>query len=245
VLPQKNLQRPISVQTLNSENAVDLWLISYENPGKSTQNYREFLAPDELERAARFKFDHLRDFYVFCRGSLRLILSHYLNTHAASITFDYGEKGKPYLSDEPNLQFNASHSGELFVCAVTTCGTIGVDVEKIHPVADMDAIAKHFFAPSEQHHLAGVTAKYRTEAFYECWTRKEAIIKATGEGVSRPLDSFEVAFGPNTKAQLMRIDDDTSPSWQIQSFQPRPGYIGAIASPQPWQSLQIHEDICK
>jgi 4'-phosphopantetheinyl transferase len=143
------------------------------------------------------------------------------------------------------LQFNVSHSGGLFVCAVSSDLTIGVDVEQIRPIEDMTAIASHYFSPAEQSHLASLAKADRTHAFYECWTRKEAVIKATGEGVSRLLDSFEVAFGPGAAPRLIRIDDDPSPSWKMDSFEPCPGYVGAVASPCAWSSIRVCDANCE
>ena len=223
------------------EGAVDLWIADSLNIRDPLTTYRQLMSDDELERSNHFKFDHLRDFHVFCRGTLRRILSGYLAVSPDTIRFLYGENGKPFLATEAALQFNVSHSGSLFVCAVSSNLTIGVDVEEIRPLDDMTSIATHFFSPAEQRHLAKIPEENRTHAFYECWTRKEAVIKATGEGVSRLLDSFEVAFGPGATAQLMHIDDNHSPSWQMASFEPHPGYVGAVTSPVPWNSLRIHK----
>jgi 4'-phosphopantetheinyl transferase len=107
------------------------------------------------------------------------------------------------------------------------------------PNAELHSIAQHFFSPAEQAHLASLPTDQQHQAFFECWTRKESVIKATGEGVSRPLDSFEVAFGPGTSPKLLRLDHNRSPTWQMASFEPAPGYIGALASPHPWHDLQL------
>jgi 4'-phosphopantetheinyl transferase len=221
------------------EGTVDLWIADFGRAKDSLTDYGRLLSEDEVERASQFKFDHLRDFYTFCRGTLRRTLSRYLAVPGDSIRFQYGEKGKPFLP-QTRLQFNVSHSGSLFVCSVSSGLTIGVDVEQIRPIEDMTAIAAQFFAPAEQSHLASIAEEDRTHAFHECWTRKEAVIKATGEGVSRPLDSFEVAFGPGTMPHLMRIDDNYSPTWQMDSFEPSPGYVGAVTSPSPWSSIRIY-----
>jgi 4'-phosphopantetheinyl transferase len=228
-------------QLLAVEGAIDLWIVDYRDRGDLAQRLDLLLSEDELERAGRFKFDHLRDFYFFCRGSLRRILSHYSAIPPDKIEFLYEDKGKPYLAHQSRIRFNVSHAGDLFVCAVSNSLTVGVDVEEILQMEDMASIATHFFAPAEQDHLAGIAEGERTHAFYECWTRKEAVIKATGEGVSRPLDSFEVAFGPGVAAQLIRIDDDVPRSWQMESFEPRPGYVVALTSPERWSSLRVYE----
>ena len=241
MLSLREIEGPEPQQLVAVEGGVDLWIIAYKGDSDLSHCLGRLLGEDELARAGRFKFDHLRDFYFFCRGSLRRILAHYLAVPANKIEFLYGDKGKPYLADESRLQFNVSHAGDLFVCAVSTGFPLGVDVEEIRPMEDMPSISSHFFAPAEQANLANLAESQRTHSFYECWTRKEAVIKATGEGVSRPLDSFEVAFGPGVEAQLIRIDDEMHPAWQMQSFQPRPGYVGALASPMRWNSLRVFE----
>ncbi len=221
------------------EGEIDLWCADFRHSTVSLAAYRQLLSEDELERVSRFKFAHLSDFYTFCRGTLRRILSGYLAVPGDTIKFHYGQMGKPFLATPIGLQFNASHSGGLFVCAVSSGLTIGVDVEQIRPIEDMMAIASHYFSPAERRHLVSLAEADRTHAFFQCWTRKEAVIKATGEGVSRPLDSFEVAFGPAATPHLIRIDEDPSPSWKMDSFEPYPGYVGAVASPCAWSSIRI------
>lgn len=146
--------------------------------------------------------------------------------------------GKPYIEEGP--VFNASHSGEWFALAITGSGAeIGVDIEHIHPLDDMLSMARHFFAPAEVERLLAIPESERTRAFFECWTRKEAVIKATGEGVSRPLDSFEVAFGSGTTPALLRLDARRDPQWMMASFDRVPDYVAALASPAPWDELTV------
>lgn len=234
--------QPEFEKLLQVESIVDLWIVSYDTTAISSRKYHELLSLDELERANRFKFDHLADFYTFCRGSLRRILSRYLSTSPQEIQFAYGNMGKPSVAKESAIDFNISHSGDLFVCAITNGQLVGVDIEQIRPLRDIPSIAKNFFSPVEQSHLVDMGEEHRTLAFYECWTRKEAVIKATGEGLSRSLDSFDVAFGPGVAPKLKRLDDDRAPSWQMHSFEPRPGYAGALASPLSWQTLRLYEE---
>ncbi len=223
------------------EGAIDLWIADFHHAKSPSADYSRLLSEDELARASHFQFDHLTAFYVFCRGTLRRILSGYLTVPASSIKFQYGDKGKPFVATQTGLQFNVSHAGDLFVCAVSSGPAIGVDVEQIRTMEDMPAIAAQFFAPAEQRHLAGIAERDRTHAFYQCWTRKEAVIKATGEGISRPLDSFEVSFGPGAAPRLIRFDEDNSPSWQMDSFEPGSGYIGAVTSPGTWNSIRFRD----
>lgn len=241
MLPNKAGEVSGAAEHIDAGDVVHLWLADFREFSGALNLYCQTLSHDELKRAERFKFDSLRNFYVFCRGTLRHILSQYTGIDAKSLQFHYGEKGKPSLPPEFEIRFNVSHSGSLFVCAVSKNLDLGVDVEEIRSMNDMTAIAQDFFAPSEQRNLARIAEVNRTQSFYECWTRKEAVIKATGEGVSRMLDTFEVAFGPGVVARLVRFNDETSPIWNMESFVPRPGYVGALTSPTPWSSLRVYE----
>lgn len=200
------------------------------------------LSSNEVARADRFHSDPLREFFIFCRSTLRQILSCYADVPAECLLFDYGPNGKPFLPCYPQLHFNTSHSRDslaLLVCGVSLYSEIGVDVEQLRPIDDMQLIAKHFFAPAERARLADLPLALRNRGFFECWTRKEAVIKATGEGVSRSLDSFEVSFGPNIEPKVLRFDQDPLSEWQMACFEPIPGYVGAIASQHPWHQLRI------
>ena len=199
---------------------------------------RRLLSLDEIERAERFHFERDRQFFVFCRARLRSLIAEHVNASAERLRFAYGPMGKPSLNDGP--QFNASHAGDWFALALTDEGPeIGVDIEHVHRLDDMLSMARHFFAPAEAHRLLTIAEAQRTRSFFECWTRKEAVIKATGEGVSRPLDSFEVAFGPGATPALLRIDQDLNPGWQMTSFEPAPEYLAALTSSAPWSEIVV------
>lgn len=150
-------------------------------PEAVTAQLRELLTPDEQERAARFRFPHLQSSFILARGALRILLGRHLNTHPAGIRFQYGPKGKPSLAGGARLKFNVSHSGGLALFAFTLDCEIGVDVEEIRPVPDMEQIAARFFGAEE-------TDK---AAFFRLWTRKEAYIKALGESIADTPPKFE------------------------------------------------------
>ena len=218
---------------------VDLWIAALCTRSNSSV---VLLSSDELARAERFQTNLLRDLYISRRSTLRQILCTYANIPARNLVFQYGLNGKPFLPGRPHLHFNTSHSHQpqgLLVCAVCLHFEIGVDIEHIRPIEDLKFIVRHFFAPAEQARLAGLAAAFQMRSFFECWTRKEAVIKATGEGITRKLDSFEVSFGPNVKPKMLRFEQDDSPAWHIESFEPAPGYVGAIASRSPWRQLRI------
>ena len=190
------------------------------------------LSQDETERAARLHFDKDRRSFIICRGLLRSILAGYLGLKPAEIRFEYGPQGKPSLQNRA-MCFSVSHSEDRVLYAFCKNCELGVDLEYVRDLPDAEILAQRFFAPSEYIEFRGTTSAFRTRAFFCCWTRKEAYIKATGRGLSLPLDSFQVPILPEQPAQL-RIT--TRPSehlsgWSLRHLDPSPGYVGALAAP--------------
>ena len=214
---------------------IDLWFCEFQTPDP----YQNLLSSEEQARANRFRFPEDREFFIYCRSMLRRLLSRYLSVPAQDITFKLGPRGKPRIPSS-DIVFNTSHSGTMFACAISTGAELGADIEQIRVVQDIESMAKHFFAPNEVARLLSLPPEQKQAAFFECWTRKEAVIKATGEGVYRRLDSFEVSFGPAAECRLERLDSEIRPQWQIQSFQPKPDYIAALASSAPWNPVSLY-----
>lgn len=187
------------------------------------------LSPAELARAGRFHFERDRRRFLRARRALRAIVADYLGTVPGAIEFQYGGQGKPRVAVAPPLYFNLSHSQALALLAMTRLGEIGVDVEWIRPI-ELE-IADRYFAPAEVAALRALPAAEQTAAFFRCWTRKEAYIKARGEGVLLPLDGFEVSLAPGDPAALLRVreDDAEAQRWQFEHLEPAPGYVGAMA----------------
>lgn len=190
---------------------------------------------DELTRAARFKFDRHRRRFIACRGQVRRILASYLGTEALRFGFQYGPQGKPALAgpwSDSRLEFNVSHSHELALCAVTLGRELGVDVEHLRTPYNFEGIASQFFAAEEVAVLRGLSDQARLDAFFACWTRKEAVLKAVGAGLSIPLNQVVVSLAPEQPAAVVKFDDASgkSSAWWMQNLEPSPGYIGAIAS---------------
>ena len=217
-----------------SSGTVDIWHISIEPPLDKIAEARALLSPDELERAARFHFDIHRNRYIAGRAALRTILAQYLGLSAKALAFVYGEKGKPALASHVNtrrLQFNLSHSHDRALLGVTIGSTLGVDIERINLEFGTDEIATHFFSSFEVDTLLAVPKPERGATFFSCWTRKEAYIKAVGEGLSLPLDSFDVAFGPRVEAALLRVEaaPDAPSRWRMYNVPAPEGYAAAMA----------------
>ena len=198
----------------------------------SERHDRKILTSDELVRADRFHFERDRRMFISCRATLRRLLAERMGTSPESLVFEIGPQGKPSLPGS-DISFNLSHSGQWFACAISSGGALGMDIERIQPLEDMLGMAQHFFAQAEVERLFAIAQNERTRSFFQCWTRKEAVIKATGEGVSRPLDSFEVSFGSGVTPELLRLDSQLNPHWPMHSFEPAPGYLAALTSPGP------------
>ncbi len=186
------------------------------------------LSPGERERAARFRLEKHRSRFVAARGTLRELIGKYLGCGPESVEFNYGANGKPHLV-EASLEFNASHSEDYALYAFTLTVPLGVDIEQVRAIASLEAIAQSFFSPAERAELLRISAAGRLEAFFNCWTRKEAFVKAVGDGLSYPLDRFDVSL--SEPARLLTIDGSTSSAseWSLFTVAPARGYVGAVA----------------
>ena len=198
------------------------------------RGHRELLAANEIERADRFYFAKDRTRFAVARGAMRQLLAAYLNLDAREIGFVYGPQGKPDLAapqSASGLRFNLSHSGEIALLAVARGMELGVDVEQIRSDFASGEIATRFFSPEECAKLATLNADQAVDAFFNCWTRKEAYIKARGEGLFIPLDSFEVAFAPGEEPALLQVKsgDENFSRWRFHALHPGPGYKAALA----------------
>ena len=189
----------------------------------------DILSEDERARAARFHFERDRRRFIAGRAALRRILGAYLERAPAALVFALGHHGKPALEDL-GLEFNLSHSGGCGLIAVTRGRRIGVDVEGIRTDFACEDIARRFFAPGEVRILAASKPDEYAAAFFRCWTRKEAYVKARGDGLSLALDRFEVQLeAPATRAIASCLDDPSeSWRWSLREILPRPGFLGAL-----------------
>lgn len=213
---------------------VDLWRVALDRPTALVDRLFATLDADERGRAARFAFARDRRRFVVTRGALRTILARHLGTTPTSVRLRYGQHGKPELDGSgqpPVLTFNVSHSGDLALIAVTRARMVGVDVEEIRPdVATLD-VAARFFAPAEVAALWSLPTDQRAIGFFNCWTRKEAYVKARGEGLSTPLDRFVVSLAPGEPAALLRseVDPGEVARWSLRALDLGPDYVGALA----------------
>jgi 4'-phosphopantetheinyl transferase len=227
------LQRPT--------NSVHVWSIDLHEAALAIDPLASTLSSDERHRAKRFYFDRDRQRFVCARGVLRCLLAGYLDVNPAAIRFTYATHGKPQLvpTRARSLSFNLSHSHDLALIAVAPAHIdVGVDVELIRPVPEMQTIAASFFAPSEAARLDAMPTDVSAAAFFRCWTRKEAYLKAVGEGLSRPLSGFEVTFADEEDAELRVIGDEReSARWRVTALQPQFNYAAALVASCGFQRI--------
>lgn len=210
---------------------IHVWRTKLERAGADFERLRRCLSPDEAIRAGRLIRDEKRRRFIVGRGFLRTVLAGYLQRDPAHLAFRYGLHGKPEVTDAAGLHFNLSHSGGCAILGVTRIGPVGVDVERIRSLANWEGIARRFFSAAEVAELTTVAPAQREQAFFNCWTRKEAFIKASGEGLSRPLDQFVVSLKPGEPARLLHVDrhPDEPAQWSLQALSPYPGYVACLA----------------
>lgn len=213
-----------------TQPGLHVWRILLNQGERVIQLLGNALSPDEHARAERYYFARDRLKFIVARGALRDILARYTGARPAQIMFANGAHGKPALADSP-VHFNLAHSGDWALCAIAM-RPVGVDVEDMRrPVDDMDDVAQRFFAPLEWKRFLGLPAQAKPAAFFRCWTRKEAFIKAIGAGLSHPLHRFEVSFLDNAPARLVRIDGDAQAAhaWSLLNMPPDTNHAGAVA----------------
>ena len=208
---------------------VHVWRIGLEQQDDLLAHFRSTLEPEELDRASRFHFERLQRHFVVGRGFLRHVLARYLQARPEELRFDYNVYGKPSLAGEHSLRFNMSHSHEVALVAVARDAALGVDVEYIRVDFASDEIAKRFFSRREVETLATLPKEEIVAAFFRCWARKEAYIKAIGKGLSQQLDRFDVTLAPNEPAALLRADEEDRLNWSLSDIDVGPGYASAMA----------------
>ena len=224
---------------------VHLWRVDLAGLAAHAERLAETLAPDELARAARFRFARDRLRFVAGRAALRAILARYLGCAPREIAFVYGAHGKPALAPpvlpplpsqrergpggDGQLQFNLAHSAELALVAVARGRVVGVDVEALRALPELAAMIDKVCTPREQAALRALPDAELSAAFFEIWTRKEAVLKARGDGLGVALDRVEVALGQ--PARLLRLDGDPQAPrrWSLRTLASAPGYVATLA----------------
>jgi 4'-phosphopantetheinyl transferase len=213
---------------LLTPGVVDVWSLPIGAPPEIVEQLRQVLAPDECERANRFRFEEHRALFVAGRAILRILLSCYVAEDPGRLVFLYGTKGKPSLRDYPRLHFNLGHSGNRAVYAVAATG-LGIDIELIKPAPDWKKISRRFFSAREVEDLETLEAEQQISAFFCCWTRKEAYLKATGDGISTSLDRFYAGALPSHARGAIE-EDGKAVQWFFKDLKLDPDYAAAIVT---------------
>ncbi|HZR58785.1 MAG TPA: 4'-phosphopantetheinyl transferase superfamily protein [Terriglobales bacterium] len=226
------LSAPQSVTLASTD--VHVWRASLVQSLEKLTFYSSLLTPDERQRADRFIFERDRQRFISARGILRSLLGKYLEQAPEKLRFSYSEYGKPAIKHpaDSDLRFNVSHSHEVVLYAFTRDRAIGVDVEHIGEDRATQQIAERFFSAQEVATFLSIPSDKQTEAFFNCWTRKEAYIKGRGEGLSFPLDRFDVSLAPGSPAELLECrepENSLSQAWSLQEITSGSGYAAAVA----------------
>ncbi len=228
-------------------DTIHLWRVDLRGSEGQIQELSQVLSPDEQERAQRYHFQRDRRRFILSRGQLRVLLGRYLDAEPRSIRFDYGPRGKPSLEAEgkpSDLGFNVSHSQDLALMAFVWGRSVGVDLEYMRPMSDLEQLSQRFFSPQEHGLICAHPSPQRLEAFFRLWTAKEACLKALGEGLIG-LEGTEVSL-TETGVNLVRLRSQTDPdqigAWGLQQWVPAPGFMATLATPEPiacsfWQLI--------
>lgn len=212
---------------------VHVWRIALSQEDDRLERFRSTLDLRELERAGRFHFDKHRRHFIVARGFLRSVVASYLGVQPRALQFEYGAYGKPALTSGHALRFNLSHSNEVALLAVAIDAELGVDVEHIRPDFAGEDIARRYFSRAEVDVFNTLPPEERVAAFFRCWTRKEAYIKAIGKGFSQALDAFDVTLAPGVAPALLRAEDDEVSRWWMSDVEVGEGYAGALIVERP------------
>jgi 4'-phosphopantetheinyl transferase len=219
------------------DEEIYVWYTALNAGDRVTGALRHLLSADEAARAERFHFERDRRRFVIARATLRLLLSRYTGQPPEQITFTYSRRGKPFLAENlTGLEFNLAHSHELALYGFTAGTQIGVDVEYTGRDVAVDEIAEHFFSQEEVSAFRSLPPAQRVAGFFNCWTRKEAFLKANGEGIAHGLDQFTVSLAPGAPAELR-----AEQGWSLYHLEPAAGYVGAVAMRAPLRRLRLLE----
>jgi 4'-phosphopantetheinyl transferase len=215
---------------------VHVWAVRLAPDPDALARLGNILSTEEQARASRFRFERHCNRFITARGVLRLLLAKYLGCAPDRLEFVYGTNGKPALAGElaeSALFFNLAHSEDLALIAVAQLGKIGVDVEQIRAVTDANELVERFFSPRESALFHTLPANQKDVAFFSLWTRKEAWLKATGEGIAHSLNQVEVTFLPGEPAGILALPEDSAPGsdWALRELIPATGFVGAVALP--------------
>jgi len=225
--PSKNL-----TNFSNLKNYLHIWRANLDLPTNLLTDLAVNLSLDERQRAERFYFERDKKKFIACRGLLRIILSRYLNLEPHKLEFTYSLQGKPELNNidiQERLCFNVSHSQDLAVYAIALNHSVGIDLEHLRHIPDVQQLAERFFSPSESRIINALPEPQQQEVFFRLWTIKEAYLKATGEGLAG-LQTIAVSFTPENSINLHNTESNIllNTHWFCTEFKPDPEYTGGL-----------------
>ena len=220
---------------LISSREVHVWRLLFNKHYSHVENIKKLLSADELERAGKFHFEKDHSKFIMARGVLRMILAGYLGLKPRELRFEYTSFGKPFLSENNGsdiISFSLSHSDDIALYAVTINQSVGVDVERIKESVDIAQIANRFFSTGEIQSLECIHEKERPGKFFQYWTRKEALVKAIGKGISFPLELIDVSLVKGKTLSPIKLSGtiEENSCWNVQDLYPGHGYAAAIAT---------------
>jgi 4'-phosphopantetheinyl transferase len=228
-----------------SDDDVHVWCVSLQQPIPVTEQLACLLSADEKARAARYQFEHLQKSFIVARGMLRIFLASYLDLQPEQLGFTYLPAGKPQLAEnlKKRIYFNLAHSHEFVLYAFSPNRNVGIDIEHIRPIDDIEQIAQRTFSAIENYELKRLPPEQILEGFFNCWTRKEAYIKAIGDGLSFPLRRFDVSLTPGEPAKIRSIfgSKEEAARWFISELQRANGYAAALVVEGKACEVSYHE----
>lgn len=217
-----------------TESSIDVWNIELSTVWNQLENYRKLLSADEQARAAQFIKPPDSERFILCRGLLRDTLARYLNSDPSDLCFSQNENGKPFLP-KSGLSFNVSHSRNRLLIAITAGRAVGVDIEFRRNGVQMNSIAERWFSPDEKMFFQG--SENPQEAFFDLWAKKEAYVKALGEGIFRELNSFTVPLDSAPDFPTIGKMDN----WFFQTLEIDPAYAAAIVFEAPAIPVKLRD----
>lgn len=215
---------------------IEVWLARLDLGIDQSAQCIELLSSDELLRADRFHFERDRRRFIVARGVLRMLLGVNLGIAPAAVAFGYAQHGKPFVINQASqIHFNLSHSGERALVALSVSRELGVDIEELNREIDYGDLAARFFAPRECATLKRIAEPDRKRAFFACWTRKEAVVKAMGGGLSLRLDRFEVTIDPDAAPRVLdfAVPAHDIADWSLHSLDVGGDYVATVAAYRP------------
>jgi 4'-phosphopantetheinyl transferase len=231
---------PPADRTLHRDE-VHVWLVEQEMFHTTIPDLNLLLSEEEAKKAARFYFERDRKCFIIAHSLLRKLLASYTHVPPTQLCFSQNAYGKPALVSSPQgdlVSFNISHSHDLIIYAFTYARHVGIDVEYMRTNIEYEQLAKHYFSPAEHAELQSLPSSQRQQAFFQCWTRKEAYIKARGLGLSLPLASFDVTVQPGAPVKLLASREDARETtrWLFAPLPLDTHYAGTlVAEGQDWQ----------